>query len=181
MSPLPLWKGKKYSCNGCGELIISLSLLSSTLVSFPYFPHGWISNARVHLSFPPSNFLLLFLSFFPFCMTWQSLNACYMPRASLSLLCNYIFISWPSEVVAIYCWGFWQLSNLLKVTMCLVVDWNPTMHQNLLFSCCEIRVGPFCKNFITLLCLKVEIAELQESYHNQTWICNYKVHVFFFF
>lgn len=114
----------------------------------------------------------LLISYPPlFCMKRQSLDACYMPRAALSPLCNCIFISWPSEVVAIYCWGFWQLSNLLKVRICLVVEWNPTMQNVLIF---------FCKTLISLIYLKVEIAQLQESYHNQTWIYNYKVHVVLF-
>lgn len=167
MVPLPPWQGKKYSSSGCGEFIISVSLLSSTLV-FPMFP-SWLNfKCKSSHSFPPSNFLTP--PFF-FCMKRQSLDACYMPRAVLSPLCNCIFISWPSEVVAIYCWGFWQLSNLLKVKMYLVVEWNPTMQYVLIF---------FCKNLQSLIYLKVEIAQLQESYHNQTWIYNYKVHVVLF-
>ena len=177
LSPLSVGRGKKYSCSGCGEFIISVSALCSTLV---------FSMPLPMLEFQLQGFtfhshLLIPCFVFCFCFAWNDkvwmLVIC--PELSLSSMRDYLFTSWPSEVVAIYNWGFWQIRNLLRVRMRLVVEWNPaTEYQNISYA---MFFGPFCKNLISLIYLKVETLGLQESYYNQhEWICYYKMHLEFF-
>lgn len=164
--PLPslLGKGKKiYSCSGCGEFIISVSALSSTLVfSLPLPMVEFQMQGFTFISHCLSPYFFFFFASND--KVWM-LAVCQEP--SLSSIRDYLFASWPSGVVVIYSWGFWQLRTLLKVRMCLVVEWNPAVHQNISYAMC---IRPVCKKLISLIYLKVETLGLQESYPNQIWM-----------
>lgn len=158
--PLPALRGKgeKILVYWVWWFIISVSALSSTLVFSMPLPMGEFQMQGLTLSH----------RLIPYSARNNKVLALAVCQEQpLSSIPDDLFTSWPSEVVAVYSWSFWQLRNLLKARVCLVMAWDPALHQNISYA---MYVGPFCKQLKSLIYLKVETLGLQESYHNQTWM-----------